>query len=104
MRLLLGAKGIAVDQPMVPRQGGMTPLMVAAAKGMAGTVQLLVDAGADQDAVDVDGRTALDHVARSEECRDLLTKHKHQHRHGWHPARPLSADGGACTEASLSSR
>ena len=38
---------------------GMTPLMCAAQSNRAGIVKLLLEAGADKDAQDDDGETAL---------------------------------------------
>ena len=53
---MLLAAGCSVD---LPANDGMTPLMIAAHSNHAGTVKLLLDAGADKALVCDDGKTAL---------------------------------------------
>ena len=55
MEVLLAA-GCSVD---LPTNDGMTPLLCAAQFNHAGTVKLLLDAGAEKALVDSNGRTAL---------------------------------------------
>jgi ankyrin repeat protein len=53
-------------------EGGLTPLMCAAIKGMLDTVEALVAAGADMEAADQEGRRVLHHAIRSKNKRVAL--------------------------------
>ena len=58
MEVLLAA-GCSVD---LPKNGGVTPLMGAAHSNHAGTVKILLEAGADKTLVDGNERTALSYA------------------------------------------
>ena len=60
---MLLAAGCSVD---LPTNDGETPLMCAAEFNHAGTVKLLLEAGADKALVDNKGRTALCHAEKAE--------------------------------------
>lgn len=62
------AAGAAAD---LPDETGMTPLMLAAARGSAPACERLLAAGADDAARDREGRTALDHAAAAEDFSAL---------------------------------
>ena len=59
---MLLAADCSVD---LPANNGVTPLMDAAQSNHAGTVKLLLEAGADKNAQDVEGETALSTAAEN---------------------------------------
>ena len=65
----------AADVPDVNQhhESAPTPLMQAALKGDADAVKALIEAGADVNAEDNDGNTALD-VAKTDEVKEVLLK------------------------------
>lgn len=70
-----GSAASAGDVPDVSQHhdNAPTPLMQAALKGDAGAVKKLIEQGADVNAHDSNGKTALD-VAKTDEVKELLTK------------------------------
>lgn len=61
LRLVLGSSKLAPSAVSAAEaEQGFTPLMLAARRGNAECVQLLLDAGADAAAVNKQGKTALD--------------------------------------------
>ena len=60
---LLRARGLELED--TDNDDRATPLHAAARAGRGGAVQALLDAGADPNAEDIDGHTALDHLPQS---------------------------------------
>ncbi len=74
-------QGISLDQSR--RKSGMTPLMLAAAFNDTEMVEYLLQEGADINAVDRYGMTALDYARKMGQGRvkELLEEHGAKHRH-----------------------
>jgi uncharacterized protein len=68
-RALVGAGAKAND--VVPKTG-LTPLIIAAATGRTRVAALLLDNGADPDAVDADGFTSLHYAAKNKDTVDMV--------------------------------
>jgi uncharacterized protein len=68
-RVLIGAGAKAHD--VMPKTG-LTPLIIAAATGRTKVAALLLDQGADPDAVAADGFTALHHAAKHRDTVEMV--------------------------------
>ena len=82
MKLLLAAKARTTETDGYARR---TPLMLAARNGRHEALHVLLDAGAEIDAVDEDGWPALLHAVggnRPEVCRLLLNRGASRTRQG----------------------
>ena len=63
-----------IDPDLRQPSSGQTALQLAVGHDQAGCVEILARAGADVNAVDTDGNTAL-HLCRSKDVADLLLRH-----------------------------
>jgi len=95
-KLLIEA-GAKVDATNVKRGDSTTPLMLAAALGDAGTVQALLDGGADMGLQDENGNVALDFAIRNRQpaaeevlANTLISTHRHMQKSSLQRGSPRS--------------